>query len=70
MTRTDTPKFFKKVQVMGGSMVAAAASLAGIAGLNNPIFIHLIGFLATAGGVMVCGWPDGVHQCSRKNKLK
>jgi len=50
--KSDTPTFFKKVQLLGVKIIAVGAALALIPHAPS-FFIHIEGFLATSGAVMI-----------------
>ena len=49
---SDTPKFFNKMKVVGGSLIATGTALALVPNIP-PILVTVSGYVITAGGIMV-----------------
>ncbi|WP_342644605.1 hypothetical protein [Mucilaginibacter sp. CSA2-8R] len=49
--KSDTPRFFKKVQWLGASLVTLSAALVAVPGLPA-VIVPVLGYVATVGGVM------------------
>ena len=48
---SDTPKFFNKLKIVGGSLIATGTALALVPNIP-PILVTISGYVITIGGVM------------------
>lgn len=49
---SDTPKFFNKLKIVGGSLIATGTALALVENIP-PVLVTISGYVITIGGVMV-----------------